>query len=88
MSTADRFMKFNVKKLNETATLPTQGTVDSAGWDLYANIQEPLLVPCGQSVMVGTGVAMEIPKGFFGGVYARSGLACKRGLRPANCVGE
>lgn len=74
-----------VKKLKDNAILPTRGSAAAAGYDLYA--AEGAFIPAGKTVMVGTGLAMEIPNGFWGGVYARSGLATKQGLRPANCVG-
>ena len=76
-----------VKKLNKNAILPTYGTADSAGADLYACLEETIQIKPGETVFVPTGLAMEIPKGFAGLVYARSGLACKRGLAPANKVG-
>ena len=74
-----------VKKIRDNAILPTRGSAVAAGWDLYA--AEGAFVPAGKTVLVGTGLAMEIPEHFWGGVYARSGLATKQGLRPANCVG-
>ena len=74
-----------VKKIRDNATLPTRGSADAAGWDLYA--AEGAFIPAGKTVLVGTGLAMEIPEHFWGGIYARSGLATKQGLRPANCVG-
>ena len=76
-----------VKKLNENAILPTYGSEEAAGADLYACLEETITVAPGQTVWVPTGLAMEIPKGCAGLVYARSGLACKRGLAPANKVG-
>ncbi len=76
-----------VKKLKENAILPTYGTADAAGADLYACLDESIVVKPGESAFVPTGLAMEIPKGFAGLIYARSGLACKRGLAPANKVG-
>lgn len=75
----------NIKLLNYEATVPTRGTEYSAGYDLYSCI-DATLAP-GESVMIGTGIAMEIPESCVGLVFARSGLACKQGLRPANCVG-
>lgn len=75
----------NIKLLNYEATIPTRGTEYSAGYDLYA-CNDATITP-GGSEMVGTGVAMEIPESCVGLVFARSGLACKQGLRPANCVG-
>lgn len=76
-----------VKKLNEHAILPTYGSEEAAGADLYACLDETITVAPGQTVWIPTGLAMEIPKGCAGLVYARSGLACKRGLAPANKVG-
>lgn len=77
-----------IKKLNAQAIIPTRGSEEAAGWDLYACLEkdEELIMPKA-SAMIGTGIAVAIPDGYFGGLYARSGLACKQGLRPANCVG-
>lgn len=79
--------KIRVKKLRSGAILPTYGSEESAGADLYACLDEPLTVAPGQTVWVPTGLAMELPAGYAGLVYARSGMACKRGLAPANKVG-
>ena len=76
-----------VKKLKENAVLPTYGSLEAAGADLYACLSAPLTIQPGESVFVPTGLAMEIPCGYAGLIYARSGLACKRGLAPANKVG-
>ena len=76
-----------VKKLKENAILPTYGTEEAAGADLYACLSETISIQPGESAFVPTGLAMEIPKGYAGLIYARSGLACKRGLAPANKVG-
>ena len=76
-----------VKKVRERAILPTYGSADAAGADLYACIDEVVSVAPGCTVFVPTGLAMEIPKGYAGLIYARSGLACKKGLAPANKVG-
>ena len=67
--------------------MPTYGSTEAAGADLYACIDEPITIQPGESVFVPTGLAMELPKGYAGLIYARSGLACKRGLAPANKVG-
>ena len=80
-------MKVNIKKLREDTILPTRGTIESAGWDLYANIPEELNIAEGETYLVGTGIAMEIPKGYMGLIFARSGLATKCNLAPANKVG-
>ena len=76
-----------VKRLREQAILPTYGSQDAAGADLYACLDSELVIGPGESAFVPTGLAMEIPKGCAGLIYARSGLACKRGLAPANKVG-
>ena len=76
-----------VKKLQENAILPTYGSEEAAGADLYACLDEAITVMPGETVWIPTGLAMEIPKGCAGLVYARSGLACKKGLAPANKVG-
>ena len=76
-----------VKKLKDNAIMPTYGSAEAAGADLYACISEPIMILPGESVFVPTGLAMELPKGYAGLIYARSGLACKRGLAPANKVG-
>lgn len=80
-------MKLKVKKLTETAKLPTRGSSQAAGLDLFADVGKKVLIMPGETVMVHTGISIEIPEGYFGAIYARSGLATKRGLRPANCVG-
>ena len=76
-----------IKKLNENAIIPTYGTEFSAGADLYALQGEAITVEPHQTVMIHTGLAMEIPEGYAGLIFARSGLASKRGLAPANKVG-
>ena len=76
-----------VKKLRPNAKLPTYGSAEAAGADLYACLEETILVEPGQTAWIPTGIAMEVPKGCAGLVYARSGLACKKGLAPANKVG-
>lgn len=76
-----------VKLLKEGAKLPTYGSVEAAGADLYACIEDSLVIAPGETVFVPTGIALEVPQGCAGLIYARSGLACKRGLAPANKVG-
>lgn len=80
-------MKINVKKLNENAILPTKGSEFSAGSDLYACLDDVLEIEPHQTVLVPTGLAIELPVGTVGLIYARSGLASKRDLAPANKVG-
>ncbi|MBE7077484.1 MAG: dUTP diphosphatase [Clostridiales bacterium] len=79
--------KIAVKKLDERAVLPTYGSEFSAGADLYAVADEDIVIQPGETKLVHTGLAMEIPEGYAGLIYARSGLASKRGLAPANKVG-
>jgi len=79
--------RVNIKKLNENAVLPAYGSQSAAGADLYACIEQPVTILPGETKFIKTGIAMEIPEGFVGLIYARSGLACKKGLAPANKVG-
>ena len=76
-----------VKRLKEKAILPAYGSAEAAGADLYACLDADVVIAPGASAFIPTGLAMEIPKGCAGLIYARSGLACKRGLAPANKVG-
>ena len=90
-------MNIKVKKLHKDAKLPTRGSDYSAGYDLYAVIEEEdnythngvayTSIPPHQCRKIRTGLAIEFPSGYFGGIFARSGLATKQGLRPSNCVG-
>lgn len=81
------FANIKVKKLNNLATIPTRGSEYAAGYDLYAATAEPIDIAPHSTVKVGTGLSFELPKGTFAAIFARSGIATKRGLRPANCVG-
>ena len=74
-----------IKLLSDKAKLPTKGSEEAEGWDLYA--ATAAIIPPHSTVKVSTDIAIEIPNGYFGAVFARSGLATKQGLRPANCVG-
>ena len=76
-----------VKKLSPNATLPTYGTDEAAGADLYACLDETVSIAPGETFWVGTGIALEVPKGCAGLIYARSSMGVKRGLAPANKVG-
>lgn len=81
-------MKIRVKKLHSEAKLPVRASENAAGYDLCACIDQPsLTIGVGETVKIGTGLAIEVPDGYFGAIFARSGIAAKRGLRPANCVG-
>lgn len=74
-----------IKLLSNKAKLPTRGSAEAAGRDLYA--AEDVIIPPHNTAKISTDIAIEIPQGYWGGVFARSGLATKQGLRPANCVG-
>ena len=78
-------MKINIKKLTTTAKIPTRGSEYAAGYDLYADINKELVIEPHETAKIGTGLSIEIPDGYFGAVFARSGLAAKQALRPANC---
>lgn len=80
-------MEIKIKKLKENAVIPVRGSAYAAGYDLYACIDQEVHIPAGTTSKIGTGLAIAIPEGYFGAVFARSGLATKKGLRPANAVG-
>lgn len=80
-----RLIKY--KKLNELAKVPTRGSAAAAGYDLYAATKEDIAIPPHQTVKIDTGLAFKLPDSTFGGIFPRSGLATKQGLRPANTVG-
>ena len=80
-------MKVNIKKLNKNAIIPKRGSEFSAGYDLYACLEEPINIKSNQTVKIPTGLAIEIPVGYAGMIFARSGLSTKKGLAPANKVG-
>lgn len=88
-------MEVKVKLLSKTAQLPTRGSAYAAGYDLRADVMsmsnggtpiKNIRIPRGATVVIPTGIAMEIPSGYFGAIYPRSGLATKQGLRLANCT--
>ncbi len=76
-----------VKKLSPNAILPTYGSAEAAGADLYACLEDAVSIAPGETCWVGTGIALEVPKGCAGLIYARSSMGVKRGLAPANKVG-
>lgn len=78
-----------IKKISPYAIIPTRGSAQAAGYDLYFAADPGLEIPLypGQTDFFPTGLQIEVPKGYFGAIFARSGLAAKKGLRPANCVG-
>ena len=76
-----------IKKLNESAKIPTYGSEYAAGADLYACIDDTCEINPGETKLIKTGIALEVPVGYAGLIYARSGLASKKGLAPANKVG-
>ena len=79
--------KIKIKKMNDLAIIPTRGSEYSAGVDLHACISEPIYISPHETVKIDTGIAVELPNGTFGAIFARSGLATKEGLSPANKVG-
>lgn len=78
-------MKIKIKKLDPKAVIPTMGSDAAAGVDLHA--PKALVIHPNSNGVVSTGLAVEIPDGYFGAIFARSGMATRKGLRPANCVG-
>lgn len=80
-------MEINIKLLNENAKVPTRGSEYAAGYDLYAATDYDIEIAPHSTVKIGTGISVELPNSTFGAIFARSGLATKKGLRPANCVG-
>lgn len=83
-------MNIKVKRICEKAKLPTRGSEKAAAYDVYACLPDenaPVTIMPHQTMLIGTGLRMAPPEGFYVGVYARSGLSSKEGLRPANCVG-
>lgn len=80
-------MKLRIKKLDDRAILPTYGTMQAAGADLYVLLDEAVTIAPGQTVMLPTGLAIAVPEGYAGLIFARSGMASKRHLAPANKVG-
>lgn len=82
-----RKTKIKIKKLNENAIIPKRGSDEAAGVDLHACITESIYISPHETVKIGTGLAIQLPKGTFGAIIARSGLATKEGLAPANKIG-
>lgn len=80
-------MEIKVVKLKDGAHIPTKGSNYAAGYDLYACLEEDAYFFHGNTIKIPTGLAIQPPHGYFGAIFARSGLATKQGLRPANCVG-
>ncbi len=82
---ADVTVRF--RRVSEYARIPTRGSEKAAGYDLYAALEAPVRIKPHETVKIDTGLQFEIPDGYFAAIYARSGLAAKEGLRPANCTG-
>lgn len=80
-------MKVEVKKIKENAKLPLYATEEAAGCDIYACIEETVMINPHETKFIPTGLSFALPKGYVGLIYARSGLACKKGIAPANKVG-
>ena len=79
-------MEVKIKKIREKAIIPTRGSKYAAGYDLYACIDEPINIVAHSTVKVNTGLSMELPDGYFGAIFPRSGIATKQNIRMANCV--
>lgn len=77
----------NIKRIKPNATIPTYGSINAAGADLYACVDSAVTVKASETVMIPTGISLELPEGYAGLIYARSGLASKKGLAPTNKVG-
>lgn len=80
-------MEIKVKKLNDLAKIPTRGSEAAAGYDLYAATDYDIEISPHSTIKIGTGLSFELPEKTFAAIFARSGIATRRGLRPANCVG-
>lgn len=80
-------MLVRVKRVSPYAKLPTRGSAQAAGYDLYAAIPEAIQIAPHETARIDTGLRFEIPEGYFAAIFARSGIAAKEGLRPANCTG-
>ena len=80
-------MEVSIQLLNDLAKVPTRGSEYAAGYDLYAAMDCIVNIAPHSTFKIRTGIAIELPEGTFGAIFARSGLATKKGLRPANCVG-
>ena len=81
-------IEVKIKKINNKAITPTRSSTQAAGYDIYACLdKDKIAINPHKSIKINTGLALEIPDGYFGGIFARSGLATKENLRPSNCVG-
>lgn len=80
-------MEVKIKKIDEKAIIPTRGSEKAAGYDLYACLEDPVCIPPQRAVKISTGIAVTPPEGYFGAIFARSGLSTKKGLRLSNDVG-
>ena len=83
----DGSVNVRFRRVSPLAHIPTRGSEKAAGYDLYAAIEEPVRIAPHETVKIDTGLQFEIPDGYFAAIYARSGIASKEGLRPANCTG-
>ena len=83
----DQAVKVSFRRVSALARIPTRGSEKAAGYDPYAALEEPVRIAPHETVKIDTGLQFEIPDGYFAAIYARSGIAAKEGLRPANCTG-
>ena len=82
----NKYTNVKIKKMSDTAILPERKSIGAAGYDLYVDSDKEIVIPPFSTVMVSSGIAFQIPEGYFGAIYARSGLSTKEGIRPATCV--
>lgn len=82
-----KHLPIRIKKLNQKAKIPTHGSDAAAGYDLYACLDQTVYIQPHETKIISTGIAVSIPDGYWGGIYARSGKSIKQGVRPGNCVG-
>lgn len=82
-----KHLPIKIKKLNQKAKIPTHGSVAAAGYDLYACLDQTVYIQPHETKIISTGIAVSIPDGYWGGIYARSGKSIEQGVRPGNCVG-
>ena len=83
----DGSVNVRFRRVSPLAHIPTRGSEKAAGYDLYAALEKPVTIAPHETVKIDTGLQFEIPDGYFAAIYARSGIASKEGLRPANCTG-
>lgn len=87
-SSSPRKLKAEIVRIDPAAMMPTKSTDKAAGYDVYSCLFDPIVIKPGETRFVPTGLSITPPPGYFIAIFARSGIACKNGIRPANCVGK